>query len=90
MRFILDAMLPPAARDFLVKRGHEATTPTDLGAANLSDAALASISAAEGWVIVTENARDFANVETCTILLVRKRWWLGPSLARELATALDR
>ncbi len=43
----------------------------------------------EGRIIVTENARDFANVETCTVLLGRKRWWLGPSLARKLATALD-
>lgn len=73
-------MLPPRTKETLERLGHEATTPLLLGAANLADSELTRIATDEGWVIVTENARDFAGVTRCPVVLVRKSWWLLASL----------
>ena len=83
-------MLPPQTAEHLRDAGHEAVTPTDLGAHNLADDVLIHIASAEGWVIVTENASDFAHVTTCPVLLVRKSWWPRTTLSSRLAAALDR
>lgn len=83
-------MLPPEVADLLGGAGHDATTPARLGAHNLPDEVLIELAAAEGRVIVTENASDFAAVTTCAVLLVRKAWWPSDSLAPRLAAALDR
>ena len=48
------------------------------------------VGAADGRVIVTENASDFAAVTTCSVLFVRKSWWPASSLASRLATAVER
>lgn len=88
MKFLLDAMLPPSVADLLGGAGHNATTPALLGAHNLADETLIAVAAADGWVIVTENASDFAAVTNCPVLLVRKSWWPTESLATRLAEAL--
>lgn len=90
MRFLIDSMLPPQVAAELNERGHDAATPASLGAHNLPDDTLSEIAAAEGRVIVTENASDFARVTTCTVLLVRKEWWERDALAARLAASLDR
>ena len=90
MRFLIDSMLPPQVADDLNKSGHDAVTPTALGAHNLPDEVLIELASAEGRVIVTENASDFAHVATCPVLLVRKSWWPSHVLASRLAIALDR
>lgn len=89
MRFLIDAMLPPQVAALLDDSGHDATTPSDLGAHNLPDDVLVHLAAAEGRVIVTENASDFAHVTTCPVLFVRKAWWPSGALAVRLAKALD-
>ncbi len=53
-------MLPPGVAEDLLANGHEAVTPEGLGAQDLSDEQLVDIATAEGRVIVTENASDFA------------------------------
>jgi len=83
-------MLPSEAADLLSGAGHDAATPARLGAHNLPDEVLIELAGAEGRVIVTENASDFAAVTTCPVLLVRKAWWPADSLAPKLAAALDR
>lgn len=90
MRFLIDSMLPPDAAELLAAAGHDATTPTHLGAHNLPDDTLIALAAADHRVIVTENAGDFAAVTDSPVLLVRKSWWPQGSLASTLARALDR
>lgn len=90
MKFLIDSMLPPDAADRLNAAGHDATTPSQLGAHNLPDETLIELAAADGRVIVTENASDFAAVTTCPVLFVRKAWWPPGSLDTDLAAALDR
>jgi hypothetical protein len=90
VRFLLDAMLPPATADRLNAAGHDAATPTRFGPHNLPDAVLVRIAAAEERVLVTENASDFAHVTSCAILFVRKSWWPAEGLASSLAGALGR
>ncbi len=82
-------MLPPQVADLLNASGHDATTPTQLGAHNLPDDVLVQIATADSRVIVTENARDFAHITTCPTLLVRKSWWPPGALVPRLAKALD-
>lgn len=83
-------MLPPRVADLLRAAGHDATTPTQLGAHNLPDDVLIQLAAAEDRVIVTENASDFAGTTACPVLLLRKAWWPAASLAETLTGALDR
>lgn len=90
MKFLIDSMLPPRVAELLSDAGHEATTPYALGAHNLSDDILIQLAAAQGRVIVTENASDFAAVTTCFVLFVRKSWWPASSLAPRLAVAIER
>jgi hypothetical protein len=40
---LIDAMLPPSTCGLLIDRGHEAITPTDLGAHSLPDDTLIEI-----------------------------------------------
>jgi hypothetical protein len=82
-------MLPPRTADLLQAAGHEATTPSRLGAHNLPDDVLVQLAAGEARVIVTENAADFAGIASCVVLLVRKSWWPSASLAERLAAAVD-
>lgn len=82
-------MLPPAVAVLLDELGHEATTPAELGAHNLSDEVLVQLAAETKRVIVTENASDFAAVIDCPVLFVRKSWWSTDGLASRLASALD-
>lgn len=90
MRFLIDSMLPPDTCHRLIDIGHRAVTPTMLGADNLPDDTLIEIAGADGWVIVTENAVDFAHATSCTVLLLRKDWWPNQTLAARLADSLDR
>lgn len=83
-------MLPPGVADLLGTAGHDATTPAELGAHNLSDDVLVALAAAGDRVIVTENASDFAAVTACPVLLVRKAWWPSESLGQKLSDALER
>jgi hypothetical protein len=88
VKFLLDAMLPPDAAGRLRELGHDATTPTEVGAHNLADDVLVQLAAANRWIIVTENARDFDYVTTCPVLFVRKEWWPRSALADRLAKAV--
>lgn len=90
MKFLIDSMLPPHAAQQLRDLGHDAVTPTEMGAHNLPDDVLIELATQERRVIVTENASDFASVMTCPVLLVRKSWWPRDSLASRLAATLDR
>jgi predicted nuclease of predicted toxin-antitoxin system len=90
LKFLIDSMLPPDTAALLNAAGHDATTPSQLGAHNLPDDTLIELATAVGRVIVTENASDFAAVTTCPVLLVRKAWWSPGSLSTDLAAALDR
>jgi len=90
MRFLIDSMLPPDTCELLRERGHEVVTPTDLGAHNLPDETLVELAGADGRVIVTENAVDFAQATSCTVLLVRKEWWPSKGMAAPLADSVDR
>jgi hypothetical protein len=90
LKFLIDSMLPPEVAQVLDAAGHDATTPARLGAHNLPDEVLIELAAAEGRVIVTENASDFAGVTTCPVLFVRKAWWPAESLGPRLGAALDR
>jgi len=83
-------MLPPSVAEFLHALSHDATTPSKLGAQNLSDDVLVHLASGDNRVIVTENASDFAAVTDCTVLFVLKSWWPTGSLASSLASALDR
>jgi hypothetical protein len=88
LRFIVDAMLPPDAARRLNEAGHDAVTPSELGAHNLPDDVLIEIAVETSSVIVTENAADFAGA-ACTVLLVRRSCWPSPQLAARLADAVD-
>lgn len=90
MRFVIDAMFPPEVAERLNVAGHDAVTPAQRGAHNLPDEVLVQVATAEHRVVVTENATDFAHVTTCPVLFVLKAWWPSPSLASDLADALDR
>lgn len=90
MRFLIDAMLPPETCDLLTARGHDAITPTGLGAHNLPDDTLIEIAGTDDRVIVTENASDVVHATSCTVLIVRKPWWPDAGLATRLAASLDR
>ena len=90
MKFLIDAMLPPSVVALLDALGHDATTPSQLGAHNLPDDVLVQLASADDRVIVTENASDFAAVTDCPVLFVLKSWWPTGSLASNLASALDR
>jgi len=87
---VIDAMLPPSVVGLQRELGHAAVTPSMLGAHNLPDDVLVQIASAEGRVIVTENASDFAAVTDCPVLFVLKSWWTTASLAQSLAASLDR
>lgn len=89
MKFLVDSMLPPRAAELLGAAGHDAATPVQLGAHNLPDGELIRLATIEGRVVVTENARDFADA-TCPVLLVRKSWCPAQALAERLSTAIDR
>ncbi len=89
MKFLIDAMLPPRVAELLNAVGHDATTPSELGAHNLPDDVLVQLAAAAGRVIVTENAGDFAAVTTCPVLFVRRSWWPSSSLSAKLANAVN-
>jgi Domain of unknown function (DUF5615) len=43
VRFLIDSMLPPRVAELLVAAGHDATTPTQLGAHNLPDDVLVQL-----------------------------------------------
>ena len=90
MRFLIDAMFPPDTCRSLRERGHDAVTPTDLGAHNLTDETLIELAGVDGRVIVTDNAVDFARATSCTVLLVRKAWWPMTGIAAPLADSVDR
>jgi predicted nuclease of predicted toxin-antitoxin system len=89
LKFLIDAMLPPSTVELLDALGHDATTPSQLGAHNLPDEVLVRLASADGRVIVTENAADFAAVTDCPVLFVRKSWWSTGALASNLASALN-
>jgi hypothetical protein len=89
VKFLIDSMFPPEVGDLFAAAGHDPTNPTRLGA-NLLDDELIAVAAREGRVIVTENAQDFADVRTCTVLFVLKVWWPHASLAQRLAASVDR
>jgi hypothetical protein len=78
-------MLPPRTADLLEASGHDASTPTGLGAHNLPDDELIRLAAR----VVTQNARDFAD-GACVVLLVRKSWWPAATLAERLSAAIVR
>jgi predicted nuclease of predicted toxin-antitoxin system len=90
LRFLIDSMLPPSVVELLGALGHDVTTPSNLGAQNLSDEVLGQLASAPGRVIVTEDASDFAAVTDCPVLLVRKSSWPTGSLASNLASAVNR
>jgi len=90
VRFLIDAMLPPATAVWLNARGHDAVTPIDLGGQDLPDALLIEMATAQQRIIVTENSSDFAHVEVCSVLLVRKSWWRAATMAGDIARALNR
>jgi hypothetical protein len=88
--FLIDAMFPPQVAERLDAAGYDTVTPAQLGAHNLPDELSIQLATAQQRVIVTENAADFGQVNTCAVLFVLKSWWPAPTLAPRLAAALDR
>lgn len=89
MKSLIDAMLPPSTGGQLAELGHDATTPTELWAHNLSADTLIKIAGSDGWVVVTDNAVDFIHATSCTVLLAQEGWWPHAALAARLAESLD-
>jgi len=90
MRFLIDSMFPPLTVENLRASGHDAVSPSELGAHDLPDDILIEVATDQNRVIVTENVGDFAQVTTCAVLFVRKSWWPQPAIGLRLAVALDR
>lgn len=90
MKFLIDSMFPPATAEALRSAGHDVTTPALLGAANLPDEVLIEVATQQGRVLVTENAKDFAAVRSCVVVIVLKQWWPSAAMGTRLAAALDR
>jgi predicted nuclease of predicted toxin-antitoxin system len=90
VKFLIDSMLPPQVADKLNQLGHDAVPPTGMGVHNLPDEVLIELASAEGRVIVTENASDFARATASPVLLVRKSWWPTDAIASRVVAALDR
>ena len=90
MRFLIDAMFPPHVAQQLNSHGHDAISPGTLGLYSLSDSSLVALATAEQRVIVTENAKDFARVTTCPVLIALKSWWPIQPLAHRMTASLER
>ena len=90
MRFLIDAMFPPRLAQELSSRGHDAISPGTLGLYNPPDRALVALATAEQRVLVTENAKDFAWVTSCPVLIALKSWWPAQGLADHMAASLER
>lgn len=90
MRFLIDAMFPPQVAQQLNSHGHDAISPGSLGLYELSDRALVALATGEQRVIVTENAKDFAWVTTCPVLIVLKSWWPAQGLTPRMTASLER
>jgi hypothetical protein len=84
MRFLIDAMFPPEVLDYLKTAGHDAVSPASFGDPRMSDSEIIEIASAEGRVVVTENASDFAMVDTCPVVFALKGWWPASALGQSL------
>ena len=62
MKWLLDAMLPPAAADELDRLGHDAVSVLRLEMGAAEDSKVFERAVTEGRVIVTENFADFAGL----------------------------
>lgn len=62
MNLLLDERYPPALAATLRARGINAFTASELGLAGRSDSALLAAAAADGYVLLTENVADFAQL----------------------------
>ena len=60
MKWLLDAMLPPAAADELERLGHDAVSVLRMEMGAADDAKVFERAVTDGRVIVTENFADFA------------------------------
>ncbi len=90
MKFIVDSMFPREVCEYLRELGHEAVSPIDLGGHNMPDNDLIQTASEQEMVVVTENARDFVAVSSCSVLLIRKSWWPIGALTTRLVAAIDR
>lgn len=89
--FLIDEMFPQAtARILREKYGHDAVHVAEAGLQSRPDPEVAAMARAEGRVVITENARDFAAEQNVPQLFVLKRNFpRGGALAPALAEALD-
>ena len=62
MKWLLDAMLPPAAADELGRLGHDAVSVLRIDMNSAEDADVFERAVDDGRVIVTENFADFASL----------------------------
>jgi predicted nuclease of predicted toxin-antitoxin system len=60
VKWLLDAMLPPAAADELGRIGHDAISVLRIEMGEADDAKVFERAVADGRIIVTENFADFA------------------------------
>ncbi|MGH9054557.1 MAG: DUF5615 family PIN-like protein [Acidimicrobiales bacterium] len=62
MRWLLDAMLSPAAAEELRRLGHDAVSVLDVGMGSADDSDVFDLAVRENRVVVTENFADFAGL----------------------------
>jgi predicted nuclease of predicted toxin-antitoxin system len=62
LKLLLDEMYPPALARVLHSGGIEASTVAERGLAGRSDPDVLAAAAAEGYVLLTENVADFAQI----------------------------
>lgn len=99
MKWLIDEMLPPATVGELDALGHDALSAAAAGLAGTDDDALYAEAVAQGRIVVTENASDFAalvarrlaNEQQCVpVVMVRKADHRRGGLAHHLARHLHR
>lgn len=98
MKWLIDEMLPPAVAGELNALGHDAVSVAEAGLAGEPDESVYAEALAQGRVVATENASDFAaivthrlaNEQPCVpVVLVRKADHPhGGALAHHLARRL--
>jgi predicted nuclease of predicted toxin-antitoxin system len=59
MKFLVDAQLPPALANWLVKAGHEAVALREIGLRDARDEQICSFALKHGYIIVTKD-EDYA------------------------------
>lgn len=89
MRFLIDAMFPPAVCARLAERGHDAVHVRDCGLDAHPDTEVAAVASEERRALVTENVKDFARIAGIVVVCVLKSRLRARGMDVHLAAVLD-